>query len=725
MTSPPPPYGKTLISPEPNSLSGSVTARRIHALANDVFSGAVPSAIEEWINGRSREELSSLLVRANEIIRDRERGKPLLSPIRTGDSLPIVFTELSMTSELSKNLYHSNITLEQKHKALLARLPTASSMTPRTTPSSSPAPTPEHQPSPLPYHKAYHTRRISVSPSDLALLADQNAELLQKLENLESESAQADLAGRRRLGKLEKEIGVLHEELDQYRARSDALQSLAERGDEEAKRRKQEWNERVRAHRSANSGSSWVSSQTGGDVRDFAPTSRPAPPLAIARPALPTAPDTVSLTPSHSGSDSCADGQKLETFTFPPRPSRSTSPVPYVGESALIAQLVSKVRELELTNEQILEIQRDTATKLHEAHIEAEGIRRLYAFLDERADVELEVVKEGEYDSRPVQDSDVTMRFQSLRRSINGDLRKLPMSSFGKGPDPGPDVGDTAHSSGLMKNVPLKARKTVVGLFDTPTQQTRDDDAAPSMLTNNPPSSPSLSLLDLPTGSPFSSQRTSHAHTLGSELGSDYGGDYAENHHLRSSSLYDVFLSRPSALSRPSTPTPTTPLHDTEPSSNPLPDERQDLEKTPQRMAHKTDRPHRLSDTIRARTHYWVGRRLHYTTPVRRLGSRPGPEGQITALKSAVAQAAVQTVPEVEDSSLAFVRVDSTDELQSTSAVAVAPVEPKRSRVTRMVIELWLWVQFILVIMVFLWAITKRGPRSVLRNTERVIKRVE
>ncbi len=78
--SPPPPYGETLISPEPNSLSGSVTARRIHALANDVFSGAVPSAIEEWINGRSREELSSLLVRANEIIRDRERGKASVFP---------------------------------------------------------------------------------------------------------------------------------------------------------------------------------------------------------------------------------------------------------------------------------------------------------------------------------------------------------------------------------------------------------------------------------------------------------------------------------------------------------------------------------------------------------------------------------------------------------------------------------------------------------------------
>lgn len=74
--SPPPPYGDALTtSPEANTLSESATAHRIHALAKDVFSGAVPSAIEEWINGQSREELSSLLGRANELIRERERGK--------------------------------------------------------------------------------------------------------------------------------------------------------------------------------------------------------------------------------------------------------------------------------------------------------------------------------------------------------------------------------------------------------------------------------------------------------------------------------------------------------------------------------------------------------------------------------------------------------------------------------------------------------------------------
>ncbi|KAH9077131.1 hypothetical protein EDB83DRAFT_2311728 [Lactarius deliciosus] len=661
--SPPPPYGQAVISPEPNSLSGSVTARRIHALANDVFSGAVPSAIEEWINERSREELSSLLVRANDIIRDRER-------------------ELSMTSELSKNLYHSNITLEKKHKALLARLPTTSSMTPRTTPSSSPAPTPEHQPTPLPYHrdKAYHTRRISVSPSDLALLADQNTELLQKLENLEAESSQANLAGRRRLGKLEKEIDVLREELDQYRTRSDALELQAERSEEEAKRRKQEWNERVKAHRSANSGSSWAFSGTGGDVRDFAPGSsvggRPASLLARREicstdrtgHGLPSRLLMTVQTPARTPQDS---GPLLFPLGLP----APLHPFPTPGSLLFSPSSYRKVRELELTNEQILESQRDTAIKLHEAQIEAEGIRRLYAFLDEQADVDLEVVEDGKNDGQPVQDSNVTMRFQSLRRSINGDLRQFSLSGFGKGP--GPDIGD---NSGPMKNLPLKARKTVVGLFDTPTQQTVD---APSL---------SKSLIPI---------------HLGVNWGAIMAATMRKTTTSRSSSLYDVFLSGPSAPSRPTTPTP---LPNSQLSSELLPDELQslkpcqDLEKTPQRMARKADRPHRLSghdtgaDTLLVRRH---------VTRHRPESGNGSAEGQVAALKPAVAQAAVQTMTDGEERNLALVRVEAAGELQNTSGVEVAPLEPKRSRVTRMVLEFWLWAQFIIVILVFLWAVTK------------------
>ena len=636
-----------------------------------------------------------------------------------------------MTSELSKTLYNSNITLEEKHKALLARLPAASSMTPRSTPSSSPAPTPEHKPSPLPHLRgSHHARRISVSPSDLALLADQNAELLQKLEKLETESAQANLAGRRRLGKLEKEIDGLRDELDQYKTQSELS---AERGEEEARRRRREWNERVRAHRSNKSGGSWAfHSDVEGSVRDFAPgssanSSRAAVPLAALKPVLPTAPDTASPSPCVNSDLPAEAPDALPSTASPPQeslalPDFSSSAV---DESVLVAQLVSKVRELEATNKEILDNQRNTATKLHEAQIEAEGIRRLYAYLDEQAGVELDVVEDGEHEGEPLHDPNSTMRFRSLRRSINGDLRQLLMPAA-SGDDTEADKDGTAQGSSLIKGHPLKARKTVVGLFDTPSQPARDG-AEPAMMMSNP-SSPALSSLDLPAGSLFSTSRqASHVPTLGSELGSDYGSDYAENHHLRSSSLYDVFLSGPSGSSRPATPP-----RDTQISSDPLiPRQLLDLDKTPQRSSFRATHQQRLSDTIRARTNYWVDKRYHNTAPIRRMNSRYGlearessfrnPVSAPSAPKPTVAQAAVQTMPcEVEEEDYVLVEVDKAAVLRSTSEVT----KPK-SRAMKVVVEVWLWVQFLAVIMVFLYAVTKRGPRGVLRNGSQAVKRIE
>jgi len=308
---------------------------------------------------------------------------------------------------------------------------------------------------------------------------------------------------------------------------------------------------------------------------------------------------------------------------------------PPAGESALFAQLVSKVRELEVTNEQILESQCDTENKLHEAQIEAEGIRRLYAFLDEQKDVELEVVEDREHEDQFAHDPNSTMRFRSLRRSINGDLRQLSTSTLGKGAE---DMGmeGTVNSNSLIKGPPLKARKTVVGLFDTPSQPARDG-MEPAMMVSNAPS-PALSSLDLPAGALFSTSRqASRGPTLGSELGSDYGDDYVENHHLRSSSLYDVFLSGPSAGSRPATP--TSPRRDPQRSSDLLQDDpqpskpSQDLDKTPQRPSPKPSHRHRLSDTIRARTHYWVDRRFHRgTAPTGLLTSLFEPEGDPEAI---------------------------------------------------------------------------------------------
>jgi len=642
-----------------------------------------------------------------------------------------------MTSELSRNLYNSNISLEEKHKAFLARLPTPSAMTPRTTPSSSPVPTPEYRPVHLPRVRNFHARRISVSPSDLALLADQNAELLQKLEKLETESAQANLAGRRRLGKLEKEIDALREELDQHRTQSDALQSqVVACVDEEARRRRQEWGDRVRAHRKSSRHDDDDDAESNGAVRDFAPHGSGGPSAGFKPSLLPAAPDTDTI-PDHMDSGSPA---KVPSPLPPPTPQRSPAVVtvpPPTGESALVAQLVSKVHELELTNSQILESQRDTATKLQEAHIEAEGIRRLYAFLDEQKDVELEVVEDGasEDQQQPAQDPSATMRFRSLRRSIHGDLRQLSAPAFEKGTES--DMEATVSSTGtdLIKGPPLRARKTVVGLFDTPSQPARDG-AEPAMMISNP-CSPALSTLDLPAGSLFTRQ-ISHGPTLGSELGSDYGDDYVENHHLRSSSLYDVFLSGPSATSRPMTP--ASPRPDTQPLSDQPQDQphpspskpSQDLDKTPQKPSPRVNHRHRLSDTIRARTHYWVDRRFPHTAPFGRLTNLFETEGgngssnasALASTRPAVTQAAVQTMPCEEEEDLVVVKVDKELALQRTVEVP----EPERGRAMRVILELWLWLQFSIVIVLFLFTVAKRGPRSILgRNaaSSRTVKRIE
>lgn len=35
------------------------------------------------------------------------------------------------------------------------------------------------------------------------------------------------------------------------------------------------------------------------------------------------------------------------------------------------------------------------------------------------------------------------------------------------------------------------------------------------------------------------------------------------------------------------------------------------------------------------------------------------------------------------------------------------------------VLEVWLWLQFAIVVMVFLWAMARKGPKSVLEDAER------
>ncbi|OBZ70370.1 hypothetical protein A0H81_09856 [Grifola frondosa] len=214
---PPPPYAPPL---EVKLLDSQIAAaaQTVGPASGDGLRLPPTPSVEDWMNEKSREELSGLLLKADGLIKSRE-------------------TELSLTSALCKSLYNDNVTLKNKHEALLARLPSTRAPSPSPSVPSSPmfASTPVSQsPSyhgsnipPLASARMRHSRRISVTPSELASLADQNAELLDKLEKLEAESVKADHAGKRKLRKLEKEIQGLREELENTQAKGAALEEQA------------------------------------------------------------------------------------------------------------------------------------------------------------------------------------------------------------------------------------------------------------------------------------------------------------------------------------------------------------------------------------------------------------------------------------------------------------------------------------------------------------------
>lgn len=45
--------------------------------------------------------------------------------------------------------------------------------------------------------------------------------------------------------------------------------------------------------------------------------------------------------------------------------------------------------------------------------------------------------------------------------------------------------------------------------------------------------------------------------------------------------------------------------------------------------------------------------------------------------------------------------------------------EVAKSRFGRVMIEVWMWLQFVIIMLVFVWAMARKGPKSVLRDAER------
>lgn len=744
---------------------------------------------------------------------------------------------MDLTSTIIKGLYQDNIELKTKHETLLSRLPSSPAGTAPTSPIA-PSPhrilsptytdaalphSPDYANTSLPMPPPRHTRRISVTPGDLARLADQNAELLDKLERLEAESARADQAGKRRLRKLEREIQLLQAELEETQAKEAELERARGAGavgvsEEEALRRREEREERVRGYKEK-AGSSGEGADVAGDleeIKDFAPPSELRSPTKVRIPSASTV--TQFSAPSQA---------MVEKPVFPPldplepdvvsttrtRPRFLSTRTPSGAESAIVSQLLHKIRELEETNAQISKEQQVTEDRLRSAQWDAESIRRVYDCLDGVDGVELEVVAEDSLGESPTKlrrmASGGTIKFSSLRRSIHQDLSRVHDSEdsdvFARGISG--DMRSTVRGALTQKHAPShKSRKSVVGLFDggqlTPDSATESRAsffspaaavarlASPAMRSElgdistwstaatdgQDPASPAL---DSGLQTPFPG--TGMGRTLGSELGSECGDDWGAgtmNYHLRTTSLYGMagLDSREPSMSPsfvfpalddlceaapaperegwgseagPSTPPRVPGLQLMIEPPTPTPP---DNTSTPKKPA--SGRQKRLSQTVRSRTHRWVeGRFPPQSTsppspsrspePVRRRPAasrakgRSGLESELTiddmfdeAARdvSHLQIVARRPIPDfnatdADEGKIRRRRSGSRD--ADTSAVQVRPdtsgvlgTEPQ-GRVTRFIFELWLWLQFAIVILVFLYAMARRGPKSVLEEADR------
>jgi len=807
---PPPPYAPSLDQVVLDATESTQEQLNIASLDGLPLPFPTPEA-EEWINEKSREELSELLLKADEPLQELR-----------------IVAELSLTSALCKTLYHDNVTLKNKHETLLSRLPSTPTPTAPTTPIASPAlnaPSPLYNDAsfsqsldigdtPLPIPRFRHSRRISVTPSDLARLADQNAELIDKLEKLEAESQHADHAGKRKLRKLEREIQGLREELEQTQAKEAALEEQVRVAPltslEEAQRRKAEREERIRALR--DKGGSVSGSDTASDeIRDFAPPSELTrsrslmiPPSAI------TYAETSSTLSSPSSHALNMQGDSDHPMYYT-RQRLSSTRSQSGAEFVIVSQLLSKIHELEETNAQIKQEQRSTEERLRSAQWDAESIKRAYDYLNGGTGVELEVVTEDDPEESPSKGKRVasggTIRFSSLRRTIHQDLSRLSDSGepdeFASGITT--DMQSTTRNTGGLKRPQggsNKARKSVVGLFDSDTRSHDTSGSYPATLRISPsfrgsPAGTESELGDISTWStaatdglalpspalsnmlptPVEGVEQPFGHTLGSELGSEFGDDWganAGNHHLRTTSLYEIAgldLSReasmsPSVAERPLFVFPalddsdslvmeSTPVKDdlwgTEPGpSTPprLPGLQLNVEPptpSPGRLQKPASvRQHQLSQTVRSRTHRWVEGRFSPSPspspdPTKRRpgaavrkrsglnssvilagmdkepisGSRAGSRGRIPVFSDADHDRGPE---DVKDDGIAD--LDRSVQIRADASGILSP-GARREGFTGFVVEVWLWLQFAVVILVFIWAMAKRGPKSVLEEAER------
>jgi len=700
---------------------------------------------------------------------------------RVSNRLP----ELGITTAVCRGLYQNNVALKTKHQELLARLPVTPT---RSNVSQEYAHGPHSRTSSLsmatsasgligsPRPSRHRSRKVSIASADISRLADQNAELLDKLEKLEAEATSTDQAGRRELKRLEKEIAFLRDALEKTQAKSEELEEKVQDAVVgEAWRRKKEREAKFKAMRGL--GRDADPAKQDDEPRNFAP-------------------------------DGSKFGGPSDGFTFFPtaespdpirrlQPTNSDINLLALSEHSVISQLLFKVQELEAANARILQQQTETANQLNAVQQETANITKVYECLaDPDSLVELELEDEDDDDDAKRAE---TIRFTSLKRDIENEMffdgTRLVHPDFASG-------------------LPAKNRKTVMGLFDEPEGPTSSeggsagpDDTSEAHLDSASPwtegydrsSWSSIGNLGLGTHS-----RLSPLHffsppsqvlpelsppgtrpSLWSELGKDEEwGLNTENHHLRTSSLQDISQftvpPSPSPPSRTSSRRPSDELdcddilqdpNDLQPltplllSANslqlsvepPTPDK---FGLRAQGRPTASPRITQMSAKLRLRTNRWAERRAHsrnrsksrdaHPTTSKTQSTTPSSPPSSFVPSEGIPQRLLNAVDTMIDGFNTHQQVDDEDVSASefspecTEAELSPPLTPHGDGATLQRsdeatefspprqgadlnqgfwLKVWLWVQFSIVVFVFLYAMAKRGPGLVLTDENKAAAR--
>ena len=603
-------------------------------------------------------------------------------------------------------------------------------------------------------------RKVSMSTADVDFLADQNAELLEKLERLEAEANSADLAGRRELKRLEKEISFLKEALEKTVAKSEELEEKVHDvvGNEAARKRK-EREARVRAMRQLGKSSTEDASEP---VKNFAPEG--------------------SRFGGPSGSYTLAssfDTRDEPSESLPKQVPQPPQPPPPVVQDSLISQLLQKVKELEETNTRILLQQADTAQQLSAVQRDTENINKVYECLVDPVSTDLNFI-EAEQEEDPVSSSAKTMRFRTFRRTLETDqgptdtqLTRRHVTAGAHKPRRSATMGlFDEHADGPWPNPPM------MGDFGSHSWSEAYNRSSFSALGGSGALSP------LHFFSPATHSTELAGLSLQSELDQRLGGDWEINggrHHLRSSSIIEL-----SQLSVPATPSPLS-RQLSRRSSEATPhgfssifDEEEFEPTTPVQPAKadpfliavpslaaeqvlplKSPRMQMMMDTIRSRHGRWDTRRFNDHPAQQAVKRKTKTKGKKRSTSDADMLGSSllgfpKRISDVVDNMMGKLdaithtpalprdqeeerrrRMEKLrrrrEEDDEGSNVPKTPPRPSHSNALKLhivtpspekikedrqnssiILEIWLWIQLALIVFIFLWNVAKRGPRKVL-----------